>query len=209
VGDVPEGPAQDGLVGRVVSWLRAGYPDGVPQQDHLALLGILRRSLTASELDSVVDQLTDDAAARQHLMTRPLVERRIAEVVRGPIDDGDVARVSARLAAAGWPLGPPEPRPADETRDGVVTKVVDWLRAGYPSGLPDQDFVPLVALLRRRLSDPEVTEVARVLARDGVIATDRVDIGSAIAKVTSELPSERDVERVRSYVATGAGDLTG
>ncbi|HEY5484993.1 MAG TPA: DUF3349 domain-containing protein, partial [Propionibacteriaceae bacterium] len=31
---------------RVVGWLRAGYPDGVPQQDYVALLGILHRQLT-------------------------------------------------------------------------------------------------------------------------------------------------------------------
>ena len=31
---------------RVLQWLRAGYPEGVPQQDYVALLGILRRTLT-------------------------------------------------------------------------------------------------------------------------------------------------------------------
>lgn len=210
----PDTRASDGLVQRVVLWLRAGYPEGVPQQDYVALLGILRRSLTGGELERVVAQLADDAQASQHLMTRPLVEQRIAEVVRGPVDEQDVARVSARLAAAGWPLGPPGPGPADEPRSGLVARVVDWLRAGYPTGLPDQDFVPLVALLRRRLSDAELGEVARLLAREGVLPADRVDIGTAIAAVTAELPSEHDVERVRRYVrshpgATGLAGLVG
>ncbi len=190
---------------RVVQWLRAGYPDGVPQQDYVALLGILRRSLTGAELDSVVDQLGDDAEAGQQLMTRPLVAQRIADVVRGPIDERDVTRVSARLAAAGWPLGSPGPGPPSPDRPGLVATVVDWVRAGYPSGLPDQDFIPVVALLRRRLSDAEVLDVARALAREGVIAADRVDIGSAVVKVTSELPSERDIERVRSVVESRSG----
>ena len=43
-----EDPAN--LVQRILRWLRAGYPDGVPQQDYVALLGILRRTLTPSEL---------------------------------------------------------------------------------------------------------------------------------------------------------------
>jgi Protein of unknown function (DUF3349) len=32
----------------------------------------------------------------------------------------------------------------------VLTKIVGFLRAGYPEGVPDGDYIPLVALLRRR-----------------------------------------------------------
>lgn len=191
----------ESLVARVVRWLRAGYPDGVPAQDYVALLGILRRALTATELEGVVVALTDEATAGEQILTRQLVEQRIADVVKGPVDGQDVGRVSARLAAAGWPLGSPLDAGGDtSTPPGLVPRVVDWLRAGYPSGLPEQDFIPLVALLRRRLSDDEVRRVGRRLAEDGV-TDDRVDIGSAVAKVTSELPSQSDVERVRAYLA--------
>ena len=86
------------LVQRVVQWLRAGYPDGVPQQDYVALLGILRRSLTESELGQVVAELADEAEAQQQILTRGLVEQRIQDVVKGPIDDG---RRRPRLAQAG------------------------------------------------------------------------------------------------------------
>lgn len=79
-------------------------------------------------------------------------------------------------------------------REGIVARVVGWLRAGYPAGLPEQDFVPLLALLRRRLSDAEVAEVAAGLAE---APASRADVGTAIAGVTSELPSEGDIERVR------------
>jgi hypothetical protein len=201
---VATSPIADGPVHRALKWLRAGYPEGVPPQDYLALLGILRRSMTGSELDQVVDALAGDAEAGQQLMTRPLVEQRIAQVVRGPIDDGDVARVSARLAAAGWPLGSPHNPAPDLDGSGPVGRVVDWLRAGYPAGVPDQDFVPLLALLRRRLSDTEVIAVADRLAHDGAVAADRIDIGSAIARVTSELPSEVDIERVRAHLEAGS-----
>ncbi len=143
-------PTEDpgNLVQRIVRWLRAGYPDGVPQQDYVALLGILRRSLTDSELAQVVERLTDEAEAGQQILTRQLVEQRIEDVVKGPIDEGDAIRVSARLAAAGWPLGSPlhaddgQEAAEESDRPGLVGRVVDWLRAGYPSGLPDQDYVP-------------------------------------------------------------------
>ena len=38
----------------------------------------------------------------------------------------------------------------------VLAKIVGFLRAGYPEGVPDGDYIPLVALLRRRLSDDDV-----------------------------------------------------
>jgi len=195
-------PTRDGLVSRVLGWLRAGYPEGVPQQDYVALLGILQRTLTPVEVDRVVGGLTAEAEAGDALVTPQVVRRRIAEVVKGPAHADDLVRVSARLAAAGWPLGAPAADPGpDDDRPGVVGKVVDWLRAGYPSGLPAKDFVPLLALLRRRLSDDEVRRVAGELAEAGVLAGDRVDIGTAIAAVTTELPSEADVERVRQHLA--------
>jgi len=203
-GTVTTGEQPDRLVGRVVRWLRAGYPDGVPQQDYLALLGILRRALTSTELEGVVAELADEAAAGQQILTRQLVEQRIADVVKGPVHHEDVVRVSTRLVAAGWPLGSPLDADDDgdvDTRPGLVVRVVDWLRAGYPTGLPASDYVPLIALLRRRLTDDEVRRVQRLLAEDGVLSDDRVDIGSAIAAITSELPSEEDIERVRGYLA--------
>jgi hypothetical protein len=85
-------------------------------------------------------------------------------------------------------------------RTGLVSRVVDWLRSEYPTGLPERDFIPLLALLRRRLGDEEVSEVSRLLVRDVAQPGDRVDIGSAIAQVTSELPSEADIERVRAHL---------
>lgn len=215
--DEPDQPAPsaptpsrpDNLVQRVVNWLRAGYPEGVPQQDYVALLGILRRTLTSTELERVVAELAEQAESGMQIMTPELVEQRITDVVKGPVDGGDIVRVSARLAAAGWPLGSPVTEAAEwngsaphgASADGLVTKVVDWLRAGYPTGVPDRDFVPLLALLRRRLSDDEVRLVASRLVETGVLPNDRVDIGAAIAKVTAELPSETDIERVSAALS--------
>lgn len=202
-------PAQaDGVVARVVSWLRAGYPSGVPETDYLPLLGILQRSLTRDELEQVVRELLSDAVradAAGEELSAARMRARIEETLLGPALPEDLVRVSARLASAGWPLARPEElaepeRPASE-RAGLVTRVVRWLRAGYPAGLPEQDFVPLIALLRRRLSDEEVAEVATRLAAEGGLPASRVDVGTAIAAVTSELPSDADIERVRLSLA--------
>jgi hypothetical protein len=197
--------APDGLVARVVGWLRAGYPAGVPEQDYVPLLGILRRSLTPDELEQVVRQLLFEAAradASGGELSSERMRERIEQMLLGPALPEDLGRVSARLAAAGWPLaGPDELAPAAHERTGLVGRVVRWLRAGYPTGLPEQDFVPLIALLRRRLTDTEVTEVAERLAAEGQLPASRVDVGTAIAAVTSELPSDEDIERVRRSLA--------
>lgn len=200
-GVVPDAASKGGLVQRVVRWLHAGYPDEVPPQDYVALLAILRRNLTAGEREQVVEQLVHDAAEGRAILTAELVRARISSVLSGAVLEEDVARVSARLAAVGWPLGSPlDADDGTDGRPGLLTRVVDWLRADYPSGLPDQDFVPLIALLRRRLTDDEVHTVATRLVDDGILPAERVDIGTAIVRVTSELPSEDDIARVQSFL---------
>lgn len=192
---------------RVLGWLRAGYPDGVPPQDYPALFGILQRRLTGAEFEQVVEDFLARSASEDTVFTRDDVERRIAEVLLGPALEDDVSRVSARLAGGGWPLGEPaEPAESDggdtaAPRDGVVGRVVSWLRAGYPAGLPTTDYVPLLALLRRRLADDEVRRIGRELIDQGVVPASRADVGTAISGVTTELASDEDMERVRRYLA--------
>jgi hypothetical protein len=90
---------------------------------------------------------------------------------------------------------------------GWLSSVVGWLRAGYPDGVPAADYVPLVALLARRLSPDEVRSVAAELSRSGQLPIDNIDIGTVITKVTAELPREEDVARVRSRLAGGGWPL--
>jgi hypothetical protein len=80
---------------------------------------------------------------------------------------------------------------------GLAARFVAFIRAGYPHGVPQIDYIPLLALLRRRLSDDEVAEVAAQLAARGEIAIDDADIGAAITRITDELPSSADLERVQ------------
>ena len=198
----------EGIVGRIIAWLRAGYPSGVPEQDYVPLLGILRRNLTPAELDEVVDQLVSDATRADttgESLGPVQLRERVEQVLLGPALPEDLVRVSARLASAGWPLsagdGLRESDPQTLVRTGLVSRIVQWLREGYPAGLPEQDFVPLVALLRRRLTDTEVADVAHRLTVAGHLPATRVDVGTAIAVVTSELPSDEDITRVRNYLA--------
>ena len=80
--------------------------------------------------------------------------------------------------------------------NNFLTKIVTWIKAGYPEGVPKPDQVPLFALLRRRLSDDEVKAVAQALIDRGEF--DHVDIGVLITEITDGLPAPDDVERVRS-----------
>ena len=83
-----------------------------------------------------------------------------------------------------------------------VARMVVFVRAGYPQGVPENDYIPLLALLRRRLSDDEVAAVARELAAHGEMNLDAADIGVAITRITDELPSPADLDRVQRRLET-------
>lgn len=88
-------------------------------------------------------------------------------------------------------------------RPQFLKKIIDWLRAGYPDGVPTDDYIPLVALLRRQLSEDEVDEVSGELIRESAPPPEpisKIDAGVKISKVTHELPHEADIERVRAYL---------
>ncbi|HEY5821759.1 MAG TPA: DUF3349 domain-containing protein [Propionibacteriaceae bacterium] len=88
-----------------------------------------------------------------------------------------------------------------------VSSVIGWLRAGYPEGIPEADYIPLVAVLARRLSTDQIREITGELVRMGSLPIDNIDIGTVITKVTNELPREEDVTRVRSKLALGGWPL--
>ncbi|WP_426595267.1 DUF3349 domain-containing protein [Cellulomonas sp. McL0617] len=94
--------ARANAVRRVADWLREGYPTGVPEQDYVALLALLRRKLTEEEVEEVTDRI---------ILLHPdggippaVVGEQIGALLDQEPHESDVARVSARLAAVGWPL---------------------------------------------------------------------------------------------------------
>ncbi|WP_040791036.1 DUF3349 domain-containing protein [Nocardia paucivorans] len=92
----------------------------------------------------------------------------------------------------------------------VLRTVIDWLRSGYPEGIPESDYVPLIALLRRRLTDAEVEQIATEVLNSPGHTVDRTDIQVMITEVTDEMPTEADLRRVLSRLdppdwPTGSG----
>jgi hypothetical protein len=80
-----------------------------------------------------------------------------------------------------------------------LAKIVAWITAGYPEGVPGPDRVPLLSLLRRRLTDEEVKTVALELNSLGEF--DDADIGVQITQIIDAMPTPDDVERVRERLA--------
>ncbi|NLV78254.1 MAG: DUF3349 domain-containing protein [Rhodococcus sp.] len=90
-----------------------------------------------------------------------------------------------------------------------LASIIEWLRAGYPEGVPEQDYVPLFALLKRRLSDTEVDQVVDALVDEGDLPISKTDIAVLITRITNEMPLENDVDRVRRHLEVGGWPLTG
>lgn len=94
---------------RAVEWLRAGYPTGVPRQDYVVLLGLLRRKLTDDEIHKIAQELADSAVDGEPITVADIEQMIDDAILQRPTPD-DVTRVSARLTAGGWPLAdPPAP----------------------------------------------------------------------------------------------------
>jgi hypothetical protein len=88
----------------------------------------------------------------------------------------------------------------------VLRSIVDWLRAGYPEGVPDVDYIPLFALLGSELTENEVHEIAEELAKESNPSSAET-IRAAIKDVTSHQANDADVARVRSRLAAGGWPL--
>jgi len=90
----------------------------------------------------------------------------------------------------------------------MLMRVIGFLRAGYPEGIPANDYIPLLALLRRRLSDDEVIAIATevISGRNGPV--DATDVRVAITKLTDEMPSPEDTERVKQRLAAVGWPVT-
>lgn len=87
-----------------------------------------------------------------------------------------------------------------------LASVIGWLRAGYPEGVPDVDYVPLFALLGSELTDADISAITDELAATGDPATAQ-GIKDAIARASHEKPLDVDVARVRARLAAGGWPL--
>lgn len=89
----------------IIGWLRAGYPEGVPEHDYMPLFALLGSQLTEDEVTTIADALADESKPESAEAIRRSISAVTANQHPG---DADIARVRARLAAGGWPLAAPK-----------------------------------------------------------------------------------------------------
>jgi hypothetical protein len=86
----------------VIRWLQVGYPEGVPGPDRVPLLALLHSTpLSEDEITEVVDAIDEDVEGP---VDRDVIADFISDMTQYDAGPENIARVAARLAAAGWPL---------------------------------------------------------------------------------------------------------
>jgi hypothetical protein len=87
-----------------------------------------------------------------------------------------------------------------------LSGILDWLREGYPAGVPPKDYIPLLALLRRTLTEDEVREIAHAVAELGDGSENgAAEIGVQITRLTDAMPAPEDIARVEARLASHHG----
>jgi hypothetical protein len=97
----------------------------------------------------------------------------------------------------------------------LLTSILNWLREGYPEGVPGPDRVPLLALLRATpLTEDQVKEVIGNLTAadspalaDGGIKVDEIE--AFITDVTQHDAGPENVRRVAAKLAAAGWPLSG
>lgn len=101
------------------------------------------------------------------------------------------------------------------TATSLLHSILDWLRAGYPDGVPGPDRVPLLSLLRATpLTEEQIREVIAHLTEDGsaAVADDTIDVDEIeafIKDVTHHDAGVENVQRVATRLAAAGWPLAG
>jgi hypothetical protein len=90
------------------------------------------------------------------------------------------------------------------TEQNFFDSVLNWLRAGYPEGVPPKDYIPVLALLKRSLSEEEVVKAAQAILKqaDSDSAVTDLQIEEAIRQVTEKQPNPEEILQVASRLAS-------
>ncbi len=80
--------------------------------------------------------------------------------------------------------------------EGRLKRILGWLRTGYQDGIPGQDYVPLLEVLHRQLTDAEVDAVVVAIIEQAPEPIDVHMVTDAMRRRVLEKPSEDDVARV-------------
>lgn len=101
------------------------------------------------------------------------------------------------------------------TAKSRIHAVLEWLRAGYPGGIPGPDRVPLLSLLRSTpLTDDEIKQVVRQIAETEASAPqghllDADEIKTFVAGLTHHDAGPENVRRVAAKLAAAGWPLAG
>ncbi|MFN8227542.1 MAG: DUF3349 domain-containing protein [Mycobacterium sp.] len=91
----------------------------------------------------------------------------------------------------------------------VLENVLNWLRAGYPQGVPPTDYYPVLALLTRTLSEDEVVQTARTVLLQGEEPVTVEQIQEAIRQVAEKEPTDEEMRQVAARLASVGWPLAG
>jgi hypothetical protein len=91
------------VLANIIGWLRAGYPEGVPEHDYFPFFALLGSQLTEDQVSAIANELASESEPESATAIRHAIS---AVTDHHDPGDADVARVRARLAAGGWPLAP-------------------------------------------------------------------------------------------------------
>ena len=97
----------NGFLNSIVSWLRAGYPEGIPPTDTFAVLALLTRRLGNDEVKAVAHELMQRGDFDD--IDIGVAITQITDELPSP---EEMERVRTRLAEKGWPFD--EPRDAED-----------------------------------------------------------------------------------------------
>jgi hypothetical protein len=84
-----------------------------------------------------------------------------------------------------------------------MENVLSWLHDGYPEGVPPKDYFPLLALLKRSLTEDEVVKAGQTVLKgtDSDSVTDE-EIREAIHTVIAKEPNPEEIHQVAARLAS-------
>jgi hypothetical protein len=85
----------------------------------------------------------------------------------------------------------------------ALDNVLGWLRDGYPEGVPPKDYFPLLALLKRSLTEDEVVKAAQSILKATHSDTVTEDeIRAAVQAVIEKEPNPEEIHQVAARLAS-------
>jgi hypothetical protein len=85
----------------------------------------------------------------------------------------------------------------------VLDNVLGWLHEGYPEGVPQKDYFPLLALLKRSLTEEEVVKAAQsILKSSNSDTVTESEIREAVHAVIEKEPNPEEIHQVASRLAS-------